>query len=230
MTLALGSVPLWAALVPLGLYVILLGWLHLRRRPVALAGSWDNLLLAVAVLGLVVAGPLALLQPAVGTSPLAATMLVLLFALLVAIGILAARPRVVVYNVSIDQLRPVVAELAAGIDASARWAGETVAMPARGLQLHLDGRGLARSVSLVAVGGRPPAESWAEFSRRLRRAVRRLRVSRSPWGATFVVLGGAVIAGALWLAMRAPSSPASTALSVPAPGASHAGPRRSVGA
>lgn len=69
MTLALGSVPLWAALVPLGLYIVLVGWLHLRRRPVALAGSWDNLLLAAAVLGLVVAGPLALLQPAVGTSP-----------------------------------------------------------------------------------------------------------------------------------------------------------------
>jgi hypothetical protein len=230
MTLALGSVPLWAALVPLGLYIVLVGWLHLRRRPVSLAGPWDNLLLAVAVLGLVVAGPLALLQPAVGTSPWAATMLVLLFALLVAIGILAARPRVVVYNVSIDQLRPVVAELATGIDASARWAGETVALPARGLQLHLDGRGLARSVSIVAVGGRPPAESWAEFSRRLRRAVRRLRVSRSPWGAAFVGLGGAVIACALWLAVSAPSSQASTARSVPAPGASHAGPRRPVGA
>lgn len=231
MTLALGGVPLWVALVPLGLYLVLLGWLHLRRRPVSLAGPWDNLLLSVAVAGLVMAGPLALLQPAVGTSVWAASMLVLLFALLVAVGILAARPRVIVYNVNIDQLRPVVAEIAAGIDASARWAGETVALPARGLQLHLDDRGLARSVSIVAVGGRPPAESWAEFSRRLRRAVRRLRVGRSPWGTAFAALGGAVIASALWLALRPPSSDAAPARSAaPAPGASHAGPRRSFGA
>lgn len=231
MTVALGRVPLWAALVPLGLYLVLLGWLHLRRRPVSLAGPWDNLLLAGAVMGLVMAGPLALVQPAVGTSPWAASMLVLLVALVVAIGILAARPRVVVYNVSIDQLRPVVAEIAAGIDASARWAGETVALPARGLQLHLDGRGLARSVSIVAVGGRPPAESWAEFGRRLRRAVRRLRVGRSPWGAAFAGLGWAVVACALWLAVRPSLRQASPAPSpVPASGASHAGPRRSVGA
>lgn len=220
MNLLLGHLPPWAALIPFAAYMAAIGWLHSRRRPVALSGPFDAVLLAAGLSGLVVIGPLAVVQPALGTSPWAAAMLLLVFAIVVACGILAARPRLVVYNVSLDQIRPLVAEVVASIDQAARWAGETVALPGRELQVHMDGRGIARTVSLVAVGSRTSAESWAEFSRRMRRAVRGQPVRSSPWAMAFfgAALITAVLAGGLAVWPERPAAPA-TGPAPMAPGA-----------
>jgi hypothetical protein len=180
MRIALTEVPLWAALLPVAAYLVAVGCLHLRRRPVALSGHFDVALLTLGIAGMVIAGPLALLQPGAGTSAWTTAVLLLGFAVVVAGAVLAARPRMVIYNVGLDQMRPVVASVAAGLDPTARWAGETAALPARGLQVHLDERGPARTVSVIAAG-RTSAEAWAEFSRRLRRAIRTIRVRPSPW-------------------------------------------------
>jgi hypothetical protein len=223
-TWSFAAVPLWAALLPAAAYLATLAGLHLRRRPAVLAGSSDLFLLAAAGTGLAAAGPLALLQPAAGGTPWAAGMMVVGLGLLVATVVLAARPRLVVYNITSEQLRPVVAEIAAALDPAARWAGETAALPGRGIQVHLDGRGGMRSVSLVALGGRTSPEGWAEFSRRLRQAVRGLRVRRSPWAAVFAGGAAALIGVAAWLAVAAsrPESPAPPAAPSPVSGARHA--------
>ena len=169
MSFALAAVPAWVALLPLGGYLLVLGWLHLRRRPTALSGGLDVAALATGLSGLVLAGPLALLQPAVGTAAWAALMMLGALVLIVAGGLLATRPRLVIYNVTVEQLRPVMAEVVGRLDGSARWAGESVLLPARGLQVLLDGRGLSRCVSVVAVGTRASPEGWSEFARQLRR-------------------------------------------------------------
>jgi hypothetical protein len=202
MRLLFAAVPLWVAMLPLAAYLAVIAGLHLRRRPVVLSGAWDALLLAAGVSGLVIAGPLAVLQPLTGASAWTAAALLAAFAILVAFAILAARPRLVVYNVGLDQLRPLLADVVARIDPAARWAGEAAALPTRGLQLHLDARGVARTVSIIAAGSRPSAETWAEFSRRL-------RVRRSPWALAFLGLAAALVVAA-WLAAR-PASVTSAA-------------------
>jgi len=236
MRIALASVPLWAAVLPLGAYLAVLGWLHLRRRPVVVAGAWDLAVLAAAVSGLVLAGPLALVQPTLGTAPWTVVMLVVVFVLVVAAGVLAMRPRLVIYNVTAEQLRPVLAEVVGRLDASARWAGESVVLPARGIQLLVDGHGLARSVSVVAVGRRTSGEAWSEFSRRLRRALRGLPVRRNPWGAALAALGLGIVAAALGWAVAVRLLPAAPQAGGPlAPSLSltleppHAPARRSLG-
>lgn len=198
----LDAVPLWAALPPLGLYLLALGRVHLRRQPTAVSGAWDFMCAAASMAGFAVVGPLALVAPATAGPSWTMLMFLLVFGLLAAIGVLASRPRVVVYNITLDQLRPVVAEVTAGLDASARWAGETAALPGRDLQIHLDGRGSMRTVSVIAVGSRTSPEGWTEFSRRLRQAVRRLRVRPSPWAAVFLAAGMLVLTAAGWLAVR----------------------------
>lgn len=200
MRIALTEVPLWAALLPVAAYLVAVGCLHLRRRPVALSGHVDVALLTLGIAGMVIAGPLALLQPGAGTSAWTTAVLLLGFAVVVAGAVLAARPRMVIYNVGLDQMRPVVASVAAGLDPTARWAGETAALPARGLQVHLDERGPARTVSVIAAG-RTSAEAWAEFSRRLRRAIRTIRVRPSPWAWAFLTAGFAVGLASAWLAL-----------------------------
>jgi hypothetical protein len=207
MGVTLSAVPVWAAFLPLGAYLLVVGRLHLGRHPVVVAGSLDLAMLAAGVSGLVLAGPLALLQPAVGTAAWATAMLLGSLVLVVSGGLLATRPRLVVYNVTTEQLRPILAEVIGGLDPAARWAGESVVLPGRGLQLLLDSRGLTRCVSVVAVGGDSSAEAWGEFAGRVRRAARKLRVPRNPWGAATVAAGVLLLAAALGWAVLGRSSP-----------------------
>jgi hypothetical protein len=205
MNVSLAAIPLWVAVLPLGAYLAILGWLHLCRRPTLLGGGQDLMLLALAVSGLVMAGPLALVQPALGATPWATGMLLLLFTLAVAVGILATRPRLVIYNITVEQLRPILAEVASGLDPSTRWAGESVALPTRGLQVLMDGHGLVKSVSVVAVGSRTSAEAWTEFVRRLRQAVGSLRVRRNLWGGMLAAVGLLIVTLAIgWAAVVGP--------------------------
>ena len=201
MNAMLDALPLWAALLPLAAYLLALAALHLRRRPSVVSGTWDGILLAASVAGLALAGPLALVRPAVGASLWGWLLVLLIFSLVVAVCILAARPRLVIYNISADQLRPLVAEVVAGLDADARWAGASVALPTRRLQLHLDGAGGMRCSSVIAVGERATHESWTEFCRRLRRSVARLRVRPNPWAGAFAAAAATVFAVIIWAAI-----------------------------
>lgn len=246
MTTSVHSPALWIALVPLGCYLLGLAWAHLRRRPLAVSGVFDGAVLAVAVSGLAVVGPLALLVPVTGGSPWSWPVLAFLFALCVAVCVLVSRPRMVVYNITVEQFRPLVAEVVSSLDPKARWAGESAALPDRGFQLHIEGNGPLRTVSVVNVGERSSPEGWGEFTRRLRRAIRGLRVRRSPWGGLFGFLGCGMLLAGLWLAIGRPGWPLPTQpgpamqptqppLSVPPPaaplpGATDATSRRSVGA
>ena len=221
------SLPLGAAFLPLGIYLLALGWVHLRRRPLAIAGVWDGILLGASLLGLVTVGPIALVRPAAGGSSWSWPMLILGFCLVVALCVLVSRPRLIVYNISVEQIRPLVAEVASDLDPQARWAGETVALPTRGLQVHLDGDGSLRTVSLIGVGRRSAHEGWSEFSRRVRQASRRLPVRASPWGGVFAGIGAVLVLLAFWSIAaalydrRAPLEPTLA----PAPQAVHFGQR-----
>jgi hypothetical protein len=196
------TIPLWAVLLPPGVYLLVVGLLNLRRRPVAIAGGWDLALLAAAVAGPAIAGPLDILQPAGTTWPWRLVVPLVCFTFLTALVLLATRPRLVVYNISLDQLRPVVAEIASRLDPTARWAGETVALPGRGVQVHLDGRGALRSMSLVAVGAKTSPEGWADVTRRVRHAIRKVSVRPNPWAAVFLGTGAVLVTAAVWLAAR----------------------------
>jgi len=221
------SLPLGAAFLPLGIYLLVLGWVHLRRRPLAIAGVWDGILLGASLLGLVTVGPIALVRPAAGGSSWSWPMLILGFCLVVALCVLVSRPRLIVYNISVEQIRPLVAQVASDLDPQARWAGETVALPTRGLQVHLDGDGSLRTVSLIGVGRRSAHEGWSEFSRRVSQASRRLPVRASPWGGVFAGIGAVLVLLASWSIAaalydrRAPLEPTIA----PAPQAVHLGQR-----
>jgi hypothetical protein len=132
-----GEAGAWGAAVPLGCYIMVLGIVHLRRLPLVISGAVDAICLAAGLSGLAVVGPMALLEPAVGATRWSWAFMGVLALLTLALTILVSRPRLVVYNATVEQLRPAVAEVVLTLDPSARWAGETVAMPSRGLQIHM---------------------------------------------------------------------------------------------
>jgi hypothetical protein len=171
------------ALVPLAAYLLLLGAINARRRPFLTSGGCDLTALGVAVSGLVFVGPLELFRPEAATREFGNYIwlfLIMFYWLWLLLVVLLARPRLVVYNISMEELRPVVAETASRLDPDARWAGNDLTLPQLGVHLHLDGFEHMRNVSLVSSGGRQNIDGWRRLARELKRAVATMRVKPNP--------------------------------------------------
>jgi hypothetical protein len=171
------------ALVPLAAYVFVLGLINLHRRPFLTSGGADLTALGIALLGMVFIGPLELFRPEALTIEFGNYIwlfLLLCYGLSLVSIVLLARPRLVIYNISPEELHPVLAEAAARLDADARWAGNHLALPALGVQLHLDSFDFMRNVSLVSSGGRQDIDGWRRLARELSLSLRPIRVKSNP--------------------------------------------------
>ena len=78
------------------------------------------------------------------------------------------RSRLVVYNLSPERLRPILADIAIGLDPKARWAGDSLHLPTLDVQLHLDGTSWLSNSQLIAIGDRQRIESWRMIEKELR--------------------------------------------------------------
>ena len=104
------------AIVPAAAYVLLLGLVNLRRRPFLTSGGCDLTAMGLALSGLVFVGPLELFRPDAATRSFGNYIwlfLLLFYWLWLLLVVLLARPRLVVYNISAEELHPVLAEVAA---------------------------------------------------------------------------------------------------------------------
>jgi hypothetical protein len=185
------------ALVPLSAYVLLLGVINARRRPFITSGGSDLTALGVALTGLMFIGPLELFRPAAATRELGNyiwLVLLMFYWLWVLLVVLFSRPRLVVYNISLEELRPVLAETAGRLDAEARWAGNHLTLPTLGVQLHLDSLDLMRNVSLVSSGGRQNIDGWRRLGQELRKAFSAMRVKPNPRAIGLLVVSLALLA------------------------------------
>ena len=192
------------ALGPVAIYLMLLGALNLARRPLVVSGGRDAAALGLALSGLVLVGPIALLFPEgvaaqfgpAGTKYLWLMCVGLLVICLVLV-LLVLRPRLIIYNISVNQLRSILAEIVERMDPEARWAGDCLFLPGLGVQLHLESFGWMRNVSLISSGPKQDYQGWSRLDVELSAA---LRGAESPWNASGLVLlciGNALL---LWLA------------------------------
>jgi len=171
------------ALVPLASYGLLIGLLNARRRPFLTTGGADLAALGAALSGLFLIGPIELFRPEAATAEYGSytwLFLLIFYWLCVWLIVLLAKPRLVVYNASIDELRPVLTETARSIDAQARWAGDSLALPTLGVQLHLESFDLMRNVSLVSSGGDQNLAGWRQLAGELSQRLLPLRVTSNP--------------------------------------------------
>jgi hypothetical protein len=185
------------ALLPVATYLLLVGAVNLRRRPFLISGGSDLTAIGLALSGLAFVGPLALFRPEPATAEFGNFIWLLLLAfywLCLVLVVLLARPRLVVYNTSVEELHPVLAEAASRLDTDARWAGNSLGLPKLGVQLHLESFELMRNVSLVSSGGQQNLEGWRRLSRELSPSLRRVRVKPNPRG--FAVVALALLLGA----------------------------------
>jgi hypothetical protein len=180
------------ALGPLAVYLVLLGVLNLSPRPFVTSGARDAAALGVGIAGLIVAGPMELFLPEAAAFRLGAFVWVLLLALYglcLTLFVLLMRPRVVIYNMSRDEIRPLLANLVGELDREARWAGESLVLPKLGVQLHIETFAPMRIVQLVAAGPQQSYEGWRRLERTLSQAVRQTSGVRNRFGFSLIGFG-----------------------------------------
>ena len=89
----------------------LLAWINARRRPFFTSGGSDLTALGVALSGLMFIGPLELFRPEAATREFGNYIwlfLMLFYWLWLLLVVLLSRPRLVIYNISMEELHPVV--------------------------------------------------------------------------------------------------------------------------
>jgi hypothetical protein len=200
---------------PVAIYLLLLGALNLSRRPLLVSGGRDAAALGLAVSGLVIIGPMELFVPfraVVQFGPYLWLLLLALYASCVVLVLLLLRPRLVIYNVSVDKLRPILAELVDRLDADARWAGDSLVLPRLGVQLYIDSFAAFHSASLISAGGHQSQPGWRRLETVLGDALAREEVARNPGGMGLVAVGMSIIVGIVWAIAQDPQAVAQSLL------------------
>lgn len=200
---------LCVALGPLAAYCLALGAVNSSKRPLVVHGARDAAALAAALAGLIVIGPLELFLPETAAMRFGGyvwLLLVAFYALICSLAILLSRPRLVIYNIAPDQLRPVLAELVPELDPQARWAGDALALPTLGVQLHLDALPATRTISLVASGEKQDLDGWRKLEKSLAAALREKAAAARRRGAAFLLVAGLLVALCLFASARDPQA------------------------
>ncbi len=185
------------ALCPLSAYVLLLGLINLSSRPLVTSGARDLAALAMGISGLVCVGPVELFFPESAVAWLGAYVWLLLaglYALLAWFLMLILRPRVVLYNVTPEQLRPALADVVVELDADARWAGECLVLPRLGIQLHLETFPAMRNIQLASSGPHQSYAGWRRLERALAKALKSASSTPNPYGFSLVFFGLLMVA------------------------------------
>ena len=173
------------ALGPVATYLVVLGLINLSSRPLLTTGARDVASLAIALLGLIVAGPMNLFlveEAAVLYGAWVWLIMLVAYGLVVLLIVLLLRPRLVVYNITVEQLQPLVAEIATRLDPDAQWAGDGLAMPRLGVQLHLEASPLLKNVQLVSSGPEQSLAGWRQFQVALNADLRRVHTGPNQLG------------------------------------------------
>jgi hypothetical protein len=195
---------------PLAMYLVVLGAINLSARPLVTTGARDLIALGLAIAGLVVAGPmeLFLFEAAVveyGGWVVWAMMLVF-YGLVVLCVSLMTRPRLVIYNVTSEQLLPVLEEVLAKADPQVRWVGNNIVSQGLGVQLTVELSPIMKNVQLVSAGPQQSFSGWSRLHRDLAAALRPARGVPNPFGATLLTVG-LLLAGVItWLMAGDPAA------------------------
>lgn len=188
------------ALAPLAFYACAMAYCNLLRRPVMLTGARDSALLGGAVSGLVAAGPMELFMPEAAAMRFHSyiwAMLAVLYLLSLTLVVLLMRPRLVVYNIDAEKIRPLLTETATQLDPDSRWVGDCLTLPHCGVQLYVETSIWLRNAQLVATGPRQDFAGWRRLELELSDTLRETRRTRNPHGYLLLATSLSLAAAAL---------------------------------
>lgn len=189
------------ALGPVAIYFLLLGSINLSRRPFVTSGSRDSAALGIAIGGFIVAGPMELFLPesaAVRMGFWVWPTCIAFYILCLSLAVLLMRPRIVIYNVTFEQLRPSLADIVLRLDSESRWAGDSLVMPNLGVQLTVESQGMMKNVQLAAAGTEQSFQGWRLLEAELSTVLRSAKGTRNPYGMSLIMFGLLLGASVIW--------------------------------
>ena len=178
------------AIVPLAVYLLLIGILNIRPRPFVTSGARDAAAVGIGISGLMMAGPMELFMPQTAAAQygsLVWVMMLSFYGLIVSLVVLLMRVRIVIYNITVEQLRPVLTRIALQFDKSSRWSGDGLLIPAKQIHLHMEPSLWNRSVQLTASGSAQGYEGWNELEAELKKAVATVEVRSNLFGILLMI-------------------------------------------
>ena len=191
------------AVAPLAVYLFLLGVLNLKGFPFVTTGSRDSAALAIGMVGFVIIGPMELFFPEGAASRFVAwvwIMLIIFYALCISLVVLLMRSRIVIYNVTQEQLRPLLTSVAIKLDRGSRWSGDSLFLPEKQVHLHIETNDLLRNVQLTAGGNNQSYEGWEALEKELHKALKKMPVGPNMTGIPLLVISASLaIASAVWM-------------------------------
>ena len=195
----------------MAIYLLVLGAIHLRSRPLVVSGVRETAALALALAGCVLVGPAELLATPEALARFGGGVWLLVglfYALLVILLILLAPPRLVIYNAGKGDVRAVLDRLAAESDGQGRWAGGTLVLEHLGIELRMEDFAWQAGVSLVAGGARQSHSGWRHLEQVLRSSLSEVPPPAGRRGSLLIAVGGLILA---LLVYRVAASPAAAA-------------------
>lgn len=182
--------------VPLAIYLLVVGLIGVSRNPFVTTGSRDVAALAIGMGGLAIAGPMELFFPESAAGRFGSYVWLLLIAfygLCMSLAVLVMQHRIVVYNLSPDRLRPILAGTAMKLDKRARWTGDSLYLPSLEVHLNLQGSLWLSNSQLIAVGPKQSFESWRLIEKELRKELSSIR-SESVVVGVFLIVSACIVA------------------------------------
>jgi hypothetical protein len=194
---------------PPAVYLLVLGWINCRRRPLVVNGTREISSLALALAGCVLIGPGQLLLPADAASRFAAgvwVLLSLLYVLGVTLVVLFSRPRLVIYSTTASDVRLALEKVAVQLGAPTRWAGDTLTLELLGLDLRVEEFAPLGNVSLIANSDHQSSQSWCRLEQLLRSNLAEVPSRRSPRGGLLLATGALVLLAIVYRVVENPAA------------------------
>lgn len=197
------------SVAPLAVYALMLAILNMTGRPFVTTGARDVAALGIGVCGLVVAGPMELFFPegaAARFGPYVWLLLIVFYGLCVSLTVLLMRPRLVIYNITSEQLRPLLTDVAIQADSNSRWTGDALIIPRLGVHVQIEAVDWLRNVQLVAAGNKQNFDGWATIEAELKKAVTQVKVGPNALGLAMLALSGLLaVSSAAWMLLDPPA-------------------------
>lgn len=197
------------AIAPLAVYLLMLGLLNLRRRPFLTTGARDAATLGIGIIGFVIAGPMELFFPEGAASrfgPWVWLLLVIFYGLCVSLLVLLMKPRLVIYNMSMEEIRPILTKIAMELDPKSRWLDDALVIPRLKIHMHVEAVEWLRNVQMMAGGNHQSVEGWKRFERELAKTLHKIKVGPNVMGVPFLIGSAALALTAAFYMLQDPLS------------------------
>lgn len=192
---------------PLGVYLILIGSLQLRRAPFLVGGGRDLLALSLGISGFVLAGPAQFFFPRalyglIGTNVWWA--LATLYFLVITLLVLMQLPRLVIYGVDRELLVNSLVHACEKAGIEVRWMGTLVEIPSLGISASLERAGFGPVFQLRSANRYQSFEGWLQVESLLRQELSRQRAVRTAIPVLMLTAGLAMTGSSLGVFLQDP--------------------------